>query len=122
MEVSPTRICQIEIPVADLEKAAQFFELAFGWQQAPAEMHEYAVMIVPDDCPFGISLIPAKSKHSGDGVTVYFAVDDPNLVVEKVESAGGRLRFGPKNLGIYGEIWQVEDLDGNRFGLHSKRK
>lgn len=107
----PTKLCQIEIPVTDLETAVVFYEAVFGWKQAPAEMHEYIVMHVPDDCPFGISLIPSTKERNGDSVVLYFQVENPQNIVENVVKNGGKLRFGPKKTGLYGEIFQVEDLD-----------
>lgn len=120
MAISPTRLCQIEIPVSDLGKSGLFYEKTFGWRTAPAEMHEYAVLEVPESCPFGISLIPTARPRSGDATVIYFAVDDPKQIAALVSQHGGKIRFGPKKLGGYGEIWQVEDPDGNRFGLYYK--
>jgi len=122
LNLLPTKLCQIEIPVLNPERSVQFFERVFGWKQAPAEMHEYIVLQVPDDCPFGISLIPTKKESLGHSTVLYFEAENPVAIVKAATSNGGRLRFGPKNLGIYGEIYQIEDPDGNRFGLYSKRK
>jgi predicted enzyme related to lactoylglutathione lyase len=116
----PTKLCQVEIPVLDIERAILFYERVFGWKQAPAEMHEYIVMQVPEDCPFGISLIPTKKERQGDSVVLYFQTENPEAVAEAAKKNGGRLRFGPKKLGFYGEIYQIEDPDGNRFGLYLK--
>lgn len=120
--LEPTKLCQIEIPVTDLEASVAFFEASFGWKQAPAEMHEYIVMQVPDDCPYGISLVPSKKERNGDSIVLYFQVEDPQAIVDAVVKNGGKFRFGPKKLGLYGEIYQVEDLDQNRFGLYQKPK
>ena len=120
MTLLPTKLCQIEIPVLDIERATLFYERVFGWKQAPADMQEYIVMQVPDDCPYGISLIPTRKERSGDSVVLYFQTEDPTAVAEAAKNNGGRLRFGPKKLGAYGDIYQIEDPDGNRFGLYLK--
>jgi predicted enzyme related to lactoylglutathione lyase len=120
MTISPAKLCQIELPVADLDRAGIFYEKSFGWKTAPADMHQYAVLEVPEDCPFGISLIPSTRPRSGDSMVLYFAVENPKIIADLVTAHGGRFRFGPKKLGGYGEIWQVEDPDGNRFGLYCK--
>ncbi len=120
MTLLPTKLCQIEIPVLDIERSILFYERVFGWKQAPAEMHEYIVMQVPDDCPYGISLIPTRKERSGDSVVLYFQTEDPKAVADAAKNNGGRLRFGPKKLGAYGDIYQIEDPDGNRFGLYFK--
>jgi predicted enzyme related to lactoylglutathione lyase len=116
----PTKLCQIEIPVSDIERSILFYNQVFGWKQVPAEMHEYIVLDVPDDCPYGISLIPTKKERTGDSVVLYFQTENPEMIAEAAKEHGGRLRFGPKRLGAYGNVYQIEDPDGNRFGLYLK--
>ncbi len=120
MNLLPTKLCQIEIPVSDIERSILFYDRVFGWKQVPAEMHEYIVLQVPDDCPYGISLIPTKKERAGDSIVLYFQTENPARIAEAVKDYGGRLRFGPKKLGAYGDIYQIEDPDGNRFGLYLK--
>lgn len=125
MIIDPTRLCQVEIQVQDLKAAAKFYEEAFGWSVVPAELHEYVVLKVPDDSPFGIALTPKRtaptSRWDANNVILYFGVDDPEAVVERVTAAGGRKRFGPMPLMGYGTIYQVEDPEGTRFGLYLKK-
>ena len=120
MTLLPTKLCQIEIPVLDIERSILFYERVFGWKQAPAEMHEYIVMQVPEDCPYGISLIPTRKERLGDSIVLYFQTENPEAIAEAAKNNGGRFRFGPKKLGFYGDIYQIEDPDGNRFGLYLK--
>lgn len=123
MNVDPTRVCQVEIPVSDVPRATYFYENAFGWKPVPAELHEYVVLAVPDACSFGIALVPGREKEAKtSGVVLYFAVDDPELVASAAQAFGGRRRFGPVKLFGYGQVWQVEDPDGTRFGLYAKAK
>jgi predicted enzyme related to lactoylglutathione lyase len=119
--VDPRRLCQLEIHSTDLERSVRFYELAFGWRRLPADMHEYVVLDVPRDCPFGISLVPnpnAKQQEGASRIVVYFGVSDPEDVVRRVVEAGGSRRFGPQRFGTFGEIYQVADPDGTRFGLY----
>ncbi len=119
--IDPRSLCQIEIPIGDATRARAFYAEAFGWLPVPAELHEYIVLSVPRDCGFGIALVPsAKAPAARHGPVVYFAVDDPAAVVAKAEAVGGKLRFGPSKMLGYGEIWQLEDPDGNRFGLYRR--
>ena len=134
--MTPGSLCQIEIPVSDLQVALRFYEAAFGWQSVPAEMHNYVVLDLPADCPYGISLFPIDNqpgnstaqhpqlenkKDDSNRVTLYFAAENPEEVLKKVESAGGKKRFGPRPLAGYGTIWQFTDPDGNRFGIFKKK-
>jgi predicted enzyme related to lactoylglutathione lyase len=121
--VDPSRLCQIEVHVQDLTRATQFYAEAFGWTAAPAELHQYVVLNVPKDNRFGLSLIPSRtgnapSTGSASKVVIYFAVGDPEVVVRRAESAGGRKRLGPMQLSGYGEVWQVEDPEGVCWGLY----
>jgi predicted enzyme related to lactoylglutathione lyase len=89
-------------------------------------MHEYVVLAVPEGTPFGLALVPnakpdPRAGHTA-GVTLYFACDDPEAIVARAEAAGGGKRFGPLRLFGYGQIYQVEDPDGTRFGLYKKRE
>jgi predicted enzyme related to lactoylglutathione lyase len=120
MQVDPRRLCQIEIPVHDLHQAQSFYAAAFGWHAVPAELHRYVVLAVPDDCPYGISLVPQSSTIGGRGPVLYFGVDAPETNVAAVERAGGKSRGGPVTLPGYGAMYLVEDPDGNRFGFYLK--
>lgn len=123
--VSPSRLCQIEIHVADMERALNFYELVFGWRRAPADLHEYVVLDVPEGCPYGISLLPGRSLESGESqpkLILYFACDEPEGIVQLAKQHGGRHCFGPKALPGFGRIYQIEDPDGHRYGLYQERK
>lgn len=113
-------MCQIEIPVTRIDRALAFYREAFGWERSPAEIHEYVVLEVPEGARFGLSLVPRQQMNSCSGPTMYFAVDDPESIVAQVIAAGGRCRFGPRQVAGYGTIWQVEDPDGNCFGLYRR--
>ncbi len=120
MTLSP-EICQLELHVSDLTKSLQFFAEVFGWTAVPADMHEYVVLSVPEDCPFGVALVPdAKRARGTGGFIPYFRCDDPEEILRRVRKAGGTVRFGPKHLASYGDIYQFEDLDGQRFGLFKR--
>lgn len=120
--VDPTRLCQIEILVGDLAKSIKFYDEAFGWRPVPAEFHEMALMDVPRNCPFGISLRPAnQGENTGSQrVTLYFTVDDPQGTLERVVASGGRKVATTLKLPGYGVVYLCEDPDGTRFGLFEK--
>lgn len=125
-KICPSKICQIEIHVQDLEKSLAFYQEVFGWQRSPADLHDYLVLDVPASCPYGISLVPVgKStqlgKTSNSRIVLYFACDEPEWFAEQAVKAGGRKRLGPKKLPGYGTIYQIEDPDGNRFGLYQAK-
>ena len=118
--LDPTRLCQIELHVTDLERAQAFYAGAFGWQRVPADLHELVVLAVPPGCPFGISLVPRRTAESGSALVVYFATDDPEAVLRQVEAHGGKRGLGPVGIAGYGLTYHCTDPDGTRFGLYVK--
>ena len=121
MHVNPTKLCQIEIYVSNLDHSLSFYENVFGWKRMPLEIQDYYVLNVPESCPFGLSLIPAKTSQPKSSHNVlYFKVEDPEKIMEQAPKFHGRTRFGPKKVPGYGVIYQLEDPDGQRYGLFNK--
>lgn len=122
MNVNPEALVQIEIHSTQLERSKLFYEHVFGWRAVPAEIHNYVVLDVPRECPWGISLVPTMGpvKPSGQ-IVLYFSVDDAESIASLAERHGGSKKFGPTKLPAYGNIWHVADPDGHRFGLFEKQ-
>ena len=118
--VDPTRLCQIEIQVTDVPRALAFYADAFGWTSSPAEIFEFHILDVPKESPFGIALVPdkdARERGACHTVTLYFSVDNPEAILERAEACGGRRVVGPYSVMGYGQVWHLEDPDGNRWGI-----
>ena len=123
MNVRPDALCQIEIQVADMERSKLFYDRVFGWKPVPAEMYNYVVLGVNPECPWGISLVPAMGAGRNSAqVILYFKVEDAESVAALAEAHGGSKKFGPARLPAYGNIWQITDPDGHRFGLFEKQE
>lgn len=125
--VSPNNLCQIEIVVQDLKRSVDFYEQVMGWLRVPAEIHDYAVLQVPEDCPFGISLVPSRMRDPAaeqyvSRATIYFTVENPQSIVDKAKEFGGSFVFGPKKLPGYGACYQIADPDGQRIGLFERKR
>ena len=119
--VNPKDLCQIEILAKEIETSLAFYREVFGWHRSPVEIHNYVVLDVPSDCPFGIALIPDRGGVSARSLsTLYFSVDNPEYIASLADKHGGKLVFGPKKLPGYGTIFQIEDPNGQRFGLFAK--
>lgn len=118
--VNPKDICQLEFLVNDLERATKFYEQVMGWSASPAALHDFVILEVPEDCPFGISLVPQKKSREQNPecrMIPYFKTKDADAIVKKAEANGGKLRFGPKQAGGGIVFYQIEDPDGQRLGL-----
>lgn len=119
--VDPSKLCQIELCVAEPRKTAAFLESVFGWTTAPAELQDYVVIDVPESCPYGMSLVPqGQGEVKAQSIVLYFSVDDIEEVIAKTKKNGGQVRFGPKKLPGYGTIYQIATPDGLRFGIFKK--
>lgn len=128
---SRDQICQIEIPVDDLDLAEDFFRNVFGWHIVPADLHNCRVVAVPPDSPLGITLLlSTQSLRSSDrpidrsqrrhGPIIYLNVEDGHKTAKQFGEHGGLVKFGPKSLPAYGKIWQTVDPFGNTWGLFER--
>ena len=122
-EIDPGKLCQVEIHATRLDASRKFYEEVFGWRAVPAEIHNYLILEVPETCPFGISLVPSMSARQSSGqIILYFQVTDAATIAAKAEQFGGSKKFGPTRLPAYGDIWQITDPDGHKFGLFEKQE
>ncbi|MFW7382038.1 MAG: VOC family protein [Oligoflexus sp.] len=119
--IHPEKLCQIEIQVSELTRSLAFYTAVFGWRPAPADLHDYIVLDVPKDCPYGISLIPSGTSQSsskgGNKMILYFACEQVESALAQVEPHGGKIRLGPKKIPGFGTVYVIDDPDGHRFGL-----
>jgi predicted enzyme related to lactoylglutathione lyase len=116
MTLDPTSLCQIEIQTPDLEKSLVFYQKVFLWKKASIDLYNYVVLEVPDNCKFGISLIPNKKAPVPNSVVLYFAVTDAKIFAERAEAWGGKVT-SPRVLPGYGKVTLIEDPNGQKFGL-----
>lgn len=117
--VDPTKLCQIEIHVSNIERSLKFYETVMNWPAVPTEIHNYHVLEVPERCPFGIALVPDKKAIARSGIVLYFAVDDPQEIANAAKLQGTDPLPGATLPG-YGKVQQIQDPDGNCFGLYKK--
>ncbi len=119
--IDPRHLCQIEIPVTDLERARRFYLDVFGWKESATEIHEMALIDVPRECPFGVSLVRSEKVGSAHGPIVYFSIDDIDPLLAALARSDGRLVSGADRQPGYGKTWKVSDPDGNQWGIFQRR-
>ncbi len=119
--LNPKHLCQIEIHVHELDKALEFYKEVFGWHEAPVDIHGMHLLQVPEDCPWGISLIPIAptSERRTTRQILYFSVNSEQreTILKQTEAYGGRIIRNQNATPGYGLISQIEDPDGHRWGL-----
>lgn len=114
-------LCQIEIPVSDVNVALRFYAEVFGWNLVPAEMIGYYILDVPSDYGFGISLVPTHegkpSQVKSYASRLYFKCQTPDKTIEVIKTCGGKVLGTAVDRPGYGMTWRFQDPDENQFGL-----
>ena len=126
MDTNANILNWFEIPVTDIKRAKQFYETIFGIQMDNQEMMSIKMAFFPTEMGNGkVSGALCESDFHQPGINgvVIYLNGNPDLqtVLEKVESAGGKVMM-PKTQ-ITEEIGYMAffiDSEGNRMGLHSQ--
>ncbi|MFN0275801.1 MAG: VOC family protein [Chitinophagales bacterium] len=113
-----------EISVADINRAKKFYETIFGIEMMAMEMMGTHMAMFPWEPGTGKAngaLCQGEMhKPSMDGVKVYMNGDpDLQVVLDKVEAAGGKITMPKTEIGSNGFMAFIIDTEGNSIGLHS---
>ncbi len=113
-----------EIPVADLDRAAKFYETVLGEKLQRESMGKHPMAIFPHP-KGGVrgALVAIKNRQpSADGPAIYLNADGKlDACLQRVESSGGKVVLTKTDIGKHGFIAHVRDTEGNVLGLHSPR-
>lgn len=114
-----------EIPVRDIDRAQAFYEALLGAPLRRETMGPHTLAVLPYDAPEAVggclmagADLPAPSR---DGSLVYLNAE-PSLdaALARAQAAGGTLLLPrtalPPGMGFFAH---VQDLEGNRVGLHA---
>jgi predicted enzyme related to lactoylglutathione lyase len=118
-------ISWFEIPATDLVRAQKFYETIFGISMIPLEMPNMKMRIFPlqDMMGVGGALCDTGGFHkpsSTDGPLIYLnANPDVQIVLDKIEAAGGKIVVPKTEVSQYGFMAVFIDSEGNRMALHS---
>ena len=112
-----------EIPCADLDRAAQFYETILG-RSMKKDVHPLKNMCIFPSEPGGVTGALVKrafQKPGRAGTMVYLSCDgELDAVISRVSSAGGLILMPRTDIpGGYGSFACLKDSEGNHVGLHS---
>lgn len=119
-----------EIYTSDFKRAKKFYTDVFKKELTDLPMNnpnhpdmEYATFASdPQGWGTGGALVKLDMAKPGMGGTlVYFATEEINDELGRVEAAGGKIIRPKSGIGDYGFIALIEDTEGNMIGLHSMK-
>lgn len=124
MEMMHNGISWFEIPVSDFDRAKKFYGAIYNYEMPEMDMGPVKMGILLHDrdkggiggaIVHGEAYVPSKT-----GAKVYLnAGNDLNIVLDRVEAAGGKVIVGKTAVGMMGHIAIIEDSEGNNVSLHS---
>lgn len=114
-----------EIYTSDFRRAKQFYTEVFKYELTDIPMSndrhsqmQYATF--PGNENAGGALVKLDEvKPGGGGTLIYFASEEINTELNRVEAAGGKILRSKLSVGDFGFIALIEDTEGNLIGLHS---
>ncbi len=119
-------ITWFEIPTAQLDSAQAFYEAVLGQplrreNMGPSEGAVFAYDGAADGVGGALMMGPTAQQVSGSGTLVYLdASPSLDAALERVVAHGGKVALPrqalPPGMGFFAHI---QDLDGNRVGLHA---
>lgn len=112
-----------EIPVTDLDRAINFYQLLLGIELERGSIHGYEMAFFPfQKNVAGISGALAKGdvyKPSVDGSFIYLHTDDIDSLLSKAKELGSEILFEKTAAGDC-FVAEIKDSEGNRICLTTK--
>jgi predicted enzyme related to lactoylglutathione lyase len=111
-----------EIPALDLNRSVAFFNQIFDMEMEVIETRDYSMAVFPVDKGIGGAVMVGHGcVPSETGSLIYLnAGNDLRIVLERVESAGGRVIMEKTLINEEsGHFALFIDSEGNKLALHS---
>ena len=113
-----------EIPAINFQQSVNFYNNILGIKMETNTDGNYAMAFFPADNGVGGAIVAGPGSTPGDsGPLIYLnAGDDLNKVLNRVESAGGRIVMTKTLISEEsGHFAIFIDPEGNKLALHSKK-
>ena len=111
----------VDLQTTDQSAAKQFYASLFGWSYDDNPMPQggvYSMATVNGETVAAIAPMPPGAPEGMPSMwNTYIAVDDVDVAVEKVATAGGQVLMGPVDIGDAGRMAFVADPTGPAVGL-----
>jgi predicted enzyme related to lactoylglutathione lyase len=117
------RVVHFEVPYDDADRAAGFYEQAFGWHLQPMPEMNYTLVTTTESSEKGPleagaingGMLQRSEVFSGPLITI--EVDDIDAALEDVRRLGGSVRITRQPVGDMGFTAYFHDTEGNLVGL-----
>ena len=116
------RISWFEIPVADLDRAMDFYGKVFETEFHRQTMDQIDMAIFPHEKQDVSGALAAGPMYNpaGNGTIVYFYIDgDLTTALDRAIAQGSEVTLPKTPIGPNGFIALFKDSEGNIVGLHS---
>jgi uncharacterized protein len=120
-------VVHFEMPYANRDRMAVFYESAFGWQtqKLGEDMGNYVLATTTETNQTGPmrpgaingGFFPNRPDWPAQHPSVVIAVDDIRQAMQKVAHAGGQLLGDPMDIPGVGQYVSFTDTEGNRVSM-----
>jgi hypothetical protein len=113
--------CWADLSVPDVTAATAFYSRVLGWSfTAPDE--EFGGYVIGSLQGAPAAGIGPQQQPGPAGWTLYFAAPDADSLAASVSEAGGRVLWGPEDVGPLGRMFVAADPSGAAFGVWQARQ
>jgi predicted enzyme related to lactoylglutathione lyase len=115
---APGAFCWNELSSPDLDAAKEFYAELFGWSVSPFEQSPEPYLVIINGGTGNGGMRELNQPGMPPNWLVYFAVDDIDAGLAKVEELGGAILAGPIDIGI-AKVGVVQDPQGATFAIYA---
>ena len=124
MSSSTNSLNWFEIPAADILRAKSFYETIFDIKMEDMEMPGMKYAMFPFDplkakVAGGLAQSPMHTPSSTGSIIYLNANPDLQIVLDRIEKAGGKVTMPKTSIGQNGFMAFFLDSEGNIMALHS---
>lgn len=112
-------IGHVEIPVKNLEKSKDFYDILFGWD-FKAFGNGYLLFNSHIGTTVGLKKVDEIVK--GNTTIFHVNVEDIEIYLKKAEELGGKISRSKTVIPVFGYYALIHDIDGNTIGLYQTNK
>ncbi|MGH8829283.1 MAG: VOC family protein [Jiangellaceae bacterium] len=117
-DYAPGMASWVDLGSPDVEASVRFYNELFGWTSAVAEEREARGYTTFSKDGAAVAAVgPTMSEDQPPTWMSYFATDDANAVVRRVEAAGGQVVMAPMDVMGYGRTAVFFDQAGAAFAV-----